>query len=91
MLQEMPAPKDAGISYIRNQNYKKYFEGYLVWKKGDSSINAASSLAPFKEFVLVEHDLFIEQKEEMGPKLRDYAAMTGALRFMMGIAIFANR
>ncbi|WP_053372293.1 GxGYxYP domain-containing protein [Paenibacillus sp. FJAT-27812] len=103
------------------KNYKKYVDGYLVWKKGDSSINAATSLAHMKQSVLVEqgevskvkgykkvmdlsgkdeawvkstywkkidHGLFIEQKEEMGPKLRDYAAMTGAFTFYDGNSAF---
>lgn len=103
------------------KDYKKYFDGYLVWEKGDSSINAASSLAHIKQSVLVEqsdvvkakgykkvldlsgkdeawvksnywnqleHGLFIEQKEEMGAKLRDYAAMTGAFTFYDGNSEF---
>ncbi|RCW49437.1 GxGYxYP domain-containing protein [Paenibacillus prosopidis] len=105
------------------KKYKKYFNGYLLWQQGNSSINAASSLAHLKDAVLLEqsdvtkaedykqvmdltgkdenwvkenywnqlkHNLLIEQKEEMGPKLRDYAAMTGAFMFYDGNSAFRN-
>ncbi|UVI31083.1 GxGYxYP domain-containing protein [Paenibacillus spongiae] len=111
------------------KQYKSYIKGYLLWEQGNSSINAASSLAHLKDAVLVEegdvrkakgfrqvmdlsdrdeawvkanywnrlkHDIFIEQKGEtqeelaggMGPKLRDYAAMTGAFTFYDGNSDF---
>ncbi|MCQ6563068.1 GxGYxYP domain-containing protein [Paenibacillus mendelii] len=133
-LQDLKSKYGVKIKTVDNpwkllKQYKSYIKGYLLWEQGNSSINAASSLAHLKDAVLVEkgdvrkakgfkqvmdlsskdeawvkanywnrlkHDLFIEQKGEtreelaggMGPKLRDYAAMTGAFTFYDGNSDF---
>lgn len=36
------------------KEFKKQFDGYLLWEKGNSSINAATSLAHLKQAILIE-------------------------------------
>ncbi|KRE45313.1 GxGYxYP domain-containing protein [Paenibacillus sp. Soil724D2] len=36
------------------KEFKKQFDGYLLWEKGNSSINAATSLAHLKQSILIE-------------------------------------